>query len=238
MKSKEQLLEQYDDLLFTALMERVAEKEGARLMEENAKLRADPSMDIPAESYQRGLQAINRAFAAHARRSGARVAGRVLRNIAVAVLVITLITAVSFAAFPELRAHVINTFLDIYETHTDFSFGETSFEAGDLTLDIKWLPDGFKLKEEGSTHNEEWKIYWDGADAYIILEKSTPITQSVDTENARIERISIQDFDGTLILKDDMVDIVWLNTISHTVYSVMAQQVDVEDVITIGENLF
>lgn len=235
MKSKEQLLEQYDDLLFTALMERVAEKEGARLMEENAKLRADPSMDIPAESYQRGLQAINRAFAAHARRSGVRVAGRLLRNIAIAVLTVIILASIAFAVSPELRAYVVTTFLNINETYTDISFMETP-SSDNLQINLGWIPDGFDLGYEDAIEGDIERQYTNQQGGVFYVEKMEPHLITVDTENASIERVTIQGYEGASIRKGNEVRIVWLNTDIQTVYLVDAENLSFKDTLKIAEN--
>lgn len=62
MKSKEQLWEDYEDALFALLMDKVAEDEGARLYEENERLRRDPAAEVPPEFDRKSREAIIRAF--------------------------------------------------------------------------------------------------------------------------------------------------------------------------------
>ena len=62
MKCKEQLWEDYEDALFALLMDKVAEDEGARLYEENERLRRDPAAEVPPEFDRKSREAIIRAF--------------------------------------------------------------------------------------------------------------------------------------------------------------------------------
>ena len=62
MKSKEQLWEDYEDALFALLMDKVAEDEGARLYEENERLRRDPAAEVPPEFDRKSREAIIRAY--------------------------------------------------------------------------------------------------------------------------------------------------------------------------------
>ena len=52
MTREEQLMQEYEDLTFKILMDRVSQAEGARLLEENERLLADPAAAVP-ESVQR-----------------------------------------------------------------------------------------------------------------------------------------------------------------------------------------
>lgn len=49
----EQLLENYEDALFSLFMERVAEEEGKRLLEENERLKHNPDAAVPKELDER-----------------------------------------------------------------------------------------------------------------------------------------------------------------------------------------
>ena len=60
MTRREQLQDQFEDARFALLMDNLAWQEGERLLEENERLKHDPSADVPAEVTERCLKVINR----------------------------------------------------------------------------------------------------------------------------------------------------------------------------------
>lgn len=62
MKSREQLQEEYEEALFTLMMDYVAQADGKQYLEENERLKNDPAAQIPESVDQRCLQTIQRAF--------------------------------------------------------------------------------------------------------------------------------------------------------------------------------
>lgn len=53
MKLREQLQEEYEDTLFALMMDYVAQTEGKRLLEENERLKNDPSAQLPEDLDRR-----------------------------------------------------------------------------------------------------------------------------------------------------------------------------------------
>ena len=237
MGIKKNLYEQYDDVFFKALMSDVAKEEGKRLIEENERLKADPSFEMPEPVYRHGLQTIRRAFRKEVRDTKTRKAGRLIYRIAAVIIVLMLLTAIVFAAFPDLRAELLNTFLNIYETHTDFTFTPENTETNDaLQITTLWFPSGFELSEKNGTSLEYWEI-WRKGSGMITIKKSTAQTQHIDTENAKIELILVQQYSGYIITKPSVCRIIWLNTDNGVTYYVCGEDVDEETVIKIAKNM-
>ena len=68
MTRREKLQEAYEDALFALLMEDVIEHEGQHLVEKNARLRANPDAEIPAELDERCRNTIRRKHGQRQRR--------------------------------------------------------------------------------------------------------------------------------------------------------------------------
>ena len=83
MARQEELVERYEDALFTLLMNGVAEAEGKRLQEESAELKKDPSAAVPERVNRRCIRTINRAFAREKRIAFQRTSRRVLQRAAI-----------------------------------------------------------------------------------------------------------------------------------------------------------
>ena len=63
MTKREKLLEQYEDALFSLLMDEFAESEGKAALEENERLKADPNFVVPKELQQLCRRTISLYFA-------------------------------------------------------------------------------------------------------------------------------------------------------------------------------
>ena len=87
MNRREKLIDNYEDALFAVLMDKVAEEEGAKLREENQRLKADPSAEVPEHVDAVARQTLRKAYASQNRRSALHVARRVLNTVAVLLLI-------------------------------------------------------------------------------------------------------------------------------------------------------
>mgnify|MGYP006873118144 CR=1 FL=1 len=56
MTNREKLRENYEDSVLALLMDEFAESEGKRYIEENERLRQDPSAAVPEDVERRALQ--------------------------------------------------------------------------------------------------------------------------------------------------------------------------------------
>ena len=237
MGIKEEFYEQYDDILFKAVMSQVAKEQGKRLIEENERLKDDPSFEVWEKSYKHGLQTIRGVFRKGTREVKTKKMGRLVYRIAVAVMILVIFTAVAFAAFPDFRADFVNMFLNIYETHTDFTFTpETKESNEDLQITTLWFPNGFELVEKNETSLEYWEI-WRKGNSMITLRKSMIQIQHIDTENARVDPILIQSYSGSIITKPCVCRIIWLNTDNGIVYYASGEEVEEQTIITIANSM-
>ena len=161
MSQNNDLMEQYEDAMFAILMDHVAQAEGQWALEENQRLKEDPNAAVPDSVQKRCKKCIRNAFAAKTRKMSAGVLWRGIHIAAIVVLLLAATMAVSFAAFPTLRANVINTILDIYDTHTDFSFVSESESTAipELAINVGWLPAGFEQVEEVCMFSRSYKTF-------------------------------------------------------------------------------
>lgn len=239
MRREEELQQEYEDILFKIMMDRVAQAEGARLLEENQQLLEQSDAEVPQEIQTHAYKTIRSAFSKRKRSRRAGSLRRGLRVAVIAAILIAFMMGVTFAAFPDVRAKVINTIKNIYETHTDFTYQTDAEAPKDLEINVGWLPEGFSLQEEGAIGTSAWKIYENdaGSGSRINIEKSLPISSSVDTENADIVSTTIHGFEATLITKTDESRIIWLDTDNGIVYFVNVEKLSTETLLKIAENI-
>ena len=210
MTQKEQLWENYEDAVFAILMDAVAEQEGEKGLQLMEELEHDPSAQVPEEVQRRAEKTIRKAFAAKNREPVKRFTLKAMQRIAIAVFVAVLLAAGTFAAFPEVRANLYNLIIREYEDHTEFDYTQQfsdEYSSADFTIEPGWLPDGFILADEGQTYTSLYCVYEDktNSDIDISITKSTLSGGSlaVDTEDAKVMTIMIQNYKTTFIEKEN-----------------------------------
>ena len=170
MTQQHVLFEQYEDAFFALLMDRVAQEEGRKAVARNKLLQEDPEAAVPEVLQKRCMQTVRKAFSAQLRRKTSRVFGKGIHVTAILVLLLAAMLTISCAAFPTIRAGVLNMILEVYETHTSFSFEENGNGAEGLDITADWIPEGFVLIEEGSNSICSWKMYQDENGATVPVE--------------------------------------------------------------------
>lgn len=228
MAKQEELLERYEDALFTLLMNSVAEAEGKCLMKENAQLQGDPDATVPEALNKRCLRTINRAFAKENMRSVRRVGKKVLQRVAVAILAAILLASAAFAISPEFRAKTLNLLIEVSELATslqlkgDASVPATPEDEGVVLMGYRFPspPEGFEKVQEVATEQYEGVNYRNenGAAITFSARPADGRTLNVDTEETQsTERIKLNGSEGVLTEKqyefdgkpENMISIAW-----------------------------
>ena len=169
MTRREQLQDQFEDARFALLMDNLAWQEGERLLEENERLKHDPSADVPAEVTERCLKVINREFAKRNARKAGRISWNVFKRIVIAACVSMLLFSVAFAASETVRVNTLNLLIDVCDRYTDYRFGGDTDEA-DITgfsgYEVEWLPEGMTLTEQNTNSGSVRTVY-----AFLLLKR-------------------------------------------------------------------
>jgi len=252
-KRREELREQYEDALFALLMDEYAEEEGKRLLEENERLKNDPSAAVPERARQRCLKTIRRELARRDRRAAGRVTLRVLKKAVVVAAVCVLLLTTAFAAFPEFRANTLNLFMDITDKYAllrlDKAEEPSQADGGERYLFDYRLPEppeGFTVDHEESGSYIAWIRYVNGEGATILIDvtKTSGGGYMIDTEDAQVEYIRIHGYDGMVVEKiykfpeDDVeihsVVVVWGDTRQKAFVKVGCTDVDRETALELA----
>lgn len=244
MTQKEQLWENYEDAVFAILMDAVAEQEGEKGLQLMEELEHDPSAQVPEEVQRRAEKTIRKAFAAQSRRSARHVGFRMFQRIAVAVMLVLLTAVCAFAAFPEVRAGILNVIAQEYEDHTDISFSTTSsneYPAANYDVTLGWIPEGFTMTQDETEYSSALKLYEreDGATLSVVASSAEGRTTSVDTEDAKVTSVTIQGYDGTLVEKDDgqWVCIIFVVPEKNMMVCIDSEFIKVEETLKVAENI-
>ena len=215
MSRIDSLYEQYEDSLFRLLMERVAEEEGRKAMEENSRLQEDLSAEVPEALYKKGLRIVRHGVAAHQYRAAGKTAIRLVSKVAIIVMVLVLSLTVAFAVSPAMQSTVARWAIKHYSDHTEFSItnrdeGNTPkqgsidedgvWSGSKLDVNIGWIPDGMELVNRENDSQSQWLILrGNNRKVLVLLDYIGEGKTAVDTENATVSFITVREKTALLV---------------------------------------
>lgn len=187
MKSREELLRDYERSIFALMMDELGQEEGEEALREWEKLERGEGFQASEESMTRCWQAAEGVY----RRERLRHTGRrcvwVLRKAALTAAVCVLCLATALAVSAEFRRDTLGVLLRTFALH----------EEKELSLTVGWVPERSTLIEEGGDDQSQWK-------SYNILEIEVTRSQEtgyrIDPKNyMEVEDISINGRQGQLL---------------------------------------
>ena len=245
MTNREKLRENYEDSVLALLMDEFAESEGKRYIEENERLRQDPSATVPEDVERRALQFINREFA---KKNRAYTGGKLLRflgRMAIAAIIAALLFGAAFALSETVRAGTLNFLMQMDERIATWQFVEentgTSDNVVNLDVTLKWLPDGYTETQYTVITPDDVVIdYTNDAGGLIrvSVHESEDFIYTLDLEEADYStEITVNDCDGMLIQKGDIVRVYWAYYNTNLVVGLMSADVDMDTLLQVAESV-
>ena len=251
MTRREELQEAYEDAMFALLMDYVAESEGKKALEENRALQEDPDAEVPQEVRRACLKEINRAFRKQSARSVGRITMKVINKVALVALVGTLLFTTAFAVSEDFRVGTLNILVDAVGESVDFRISsQPSTGQADLTdLRPSYIPEGYKLVDEGSLAGVYWVDYQNDQEDRLEIYLSP--SSDFDTEGAELESTEICGFPAYIIDQTNLpgdkygtCKVIIINEAEGYILSVMSAPrlgnipISREDLIYITESIF
>lgn len=242
MKQQDLLREQYEDALFALLMDEVAKQEGRKALEENERLKHDPSAAVPETTMERCRQTIRRAFARRDRQAVTHMLAKGFQVAAVAVLISALLLSAAVAVSPTIKNAVLNLAIEVFDVKTTFSFYEDSVEEHAMNtpvLEAEWLPQRFKLLEMNQDKYAVLLKYVASNSEFIQITcyRKPEMILATDSENAVVESIVIQDISANLVEKSAELILTIPDEEAEAFITIVASGISREEIIRIGENL-
>lgn len=230
--------ERREEALFSLLMAELAEEWEGEALAENERLRDDPSAQPRSELDQRCLGAIRRHYMGEKRRRTGHAAWKLVKRVLLAACLGISLFAVVFAVSEGVRVDTVNFLISVSETNTMFRFLDVQEKEWAPSLGIGWLPAGYTLEDKGSDMNSTWFNYYDeeGHILWVDCHATKDTTISVDTENARVEKVSVQGNDAMLIVKD-YTQLVWPAKDNTLFFLVMSDGLSQEELLKVAESL-
>lgn len=238
MNKQEQLQEQYEDALFALIMDKIATAEGQWAMEENERLKEDPSAAVPEELDKRCMQMIRRHFAKQQVYTVGRFTAKIMKRVVMAAGIAALMFTGVFAASETVRINAMNLIVEIFEDNTDFRF-VSSPAASVPQVSVGWVPDGYTLKDQGFNSKNVWYQYQKTEDEslYINYTVTTGAGIGIDTEDAEVEYVNINDGQAMLVKKEDELQLVWTTNNNAAFIGIIGTGVESKDLIKVANEL-
>lgn len=241
MTKRDLLQEQYEDALFALLMDDLAISEGEKALSESERLNQDSNFFIPKTSQRKYEQTIRKAFNAQTTRTVRRYLSRTISKIAVVALCAMLLFTTAFAVSPQFRASTLNFVIETFYDRTDLQFAEETPSTADITNPalLAWLPDGYSIESQNRDSAMERIVLRDdtGSEIKISKMRGSGSTLSLDTEDAEVQTITIQQQAVMLIRKDNVIQLAWADEQQEMFVKIQGTNAIEEDLIKISENI-
>ncbi|WP_312941964.1 DUF4367 domain-containing protein [Oscillibacter sp.] len=211
MTRQEELRERYENALFALMMNEVAISEGRKALEENERLKNDPTAEVPEDVSRRCQRTIRQYFAKQSARKAGKFTVKVFGRIAMAAGIAAMLFTGAFAASETVRINTLNLVVEVFEESTDFYFTKSSTSVNDSQITAEWLPSGYVLKDQGKDELGRWCTFTKSENEYIsvMYTSGNGSVLSADTENAETESVQINGIQATLIKKDCELQLAW-----------------------------
>lgn len=170
-----------------------------------------------------------------------RTTSKVISRVAVIVLVMLLLFTTAFATIPEFRSETLNLIMEVFDDRTRIRFGESTPEARTAENEriAGWVPEGFELVDKGESNISAWEKYIDSKDAFIEanIYYSEGLAYGVDTEDAFVEDVMVNEHAAKMIFKNDDIEIICPVVESMRVYHIRGENVDSDTVLRVAESM-
>ena len=238
MTRREQLQEQYEDAFFALLMNEVAISEGKKALEENERLKNDPTAAVPEEVSKRCQKTIRRHFAKQNAVTAGRFTMKAFGKIAMLAGVCAMLFTAAFAVSDPLRVNTMNLVVQVFGESTDFYFASKT-PSNTYTVVANWLPDGYILesRQEDNAGSTYYYQRTENEYFYMMYTRGDGTLMSVDTENARTEDTEINGAKALLIEKDNERQLIWGTSDKAAFIHLIASNVTEADILRIAQHL-
>lgn len=238
MDKQERLRERYEDALFAIMMDELASSLGKEAEEENERLKNDPDAAVPEQIDKRCLKTIR----GHYRKAAVRHAGRVtLKTLACFAMTLGVASALFIGAFAiseNVRLSTMNLIVETFGESTDFFFAPVP-DNGIPQIKTGWVPKDYAQNDEGFNDLYSWFILRGPEGQFVQGSYHIGDGQitSVDTEDATVSNIQVQNTHAMLVVKGDSIQIVWERAECVGLIVISSEGASLDDVLKIAENV-
>ena len=237
MHEQEKLYEQYEDAVFALLMDKVAEENGKKLLQQNEELLADPDAAVPETLSKRCLRTIEKAYRKSQRKAAAKKVTRALNRVALWILVPLFLCGAAFAASETVRVKTLNFLITNFEFGTEFRIENSASTAPrqqSMTPIVEdCIPSDYVLISQNSTSLSEVFLYTNASDSEVSINGAI----TIDTEDAEVWYSTIHDQSVMFVQKADTYQAVWTDVENQKMYVLTSSNTALDVVYGIVEKM-
>lgn len=238
-KQKSEVEERYEEAALSFLMEKYAEEDGARILQEfeDASKNGDVP-EVPAELDAKCRQIIQSSFAKQDIKYHLRQITKGLAKVAVFVFVFLGIATTVVLSVDALRIPVLNFLLEKHDRYSSISFSaeETTPFSDDLMGRIydAPIPEGYELVIQNIESDNSVTLCYENeaSHAITIIVLPMDVTSCVDTEDADQVEIDVNGHQAFFVEKEGF-HIVWADKEKNLLYNVFASGLDTDSFWTL-----
>lgn len=229
MKSYEELIEDYDEVRFALLMDKMMQYESALLRERYVdvsiqEIEIDPRVDRQCR------EKIERSFCGKRKMIVAVKAAIKVFVIAAIISSIAITTVCSFSS--EFSDDIKRFVAYQYEKFTMVKLEKTQTDDYESPLS------GFELIASGEDSYERWFLFSSGESWYDLsfVSCQEEMLYNVDTENAEVRNIKVDSNEGLFIEKDGEYHVVIGDAQNNVIVSAFGHGISEEEIMSIAED--
>ena len=244
--TRAQLQAEYEHALFKVLLHDAAEQEGRVLLEELEAADHSPTYAPSEFELKRFGKELDKRQRRQRQARWQKVAFSAVRTTAISLLAVTAVFVTAMTTVSAFRMRVMNLWMNVRPEYTSFQLrgvNVSQFHYSTLALNLSndyvptYVPEGYQIDSFTINNGLKRIVFESPRDKTFVVytEMDAASNLVVDTENAaRFEEISINGHSGTLVVKNNMVTIIW--GIDERMFMLKAQTT-VETAIRIAEGV-
>ena len=243
MHEQEKLYEQYEDAVFALLMDKVAEENGKKLLQQNEELLADPDAAVPETLSKRCLRTIEKAYRKSQWKAAAKKVTRALNQVALWILVPLFLFGTAFAASETVRVKTLNFLVTNFEFGTEFRIDNTSSTQQESMMPSieDCIPPDYNLIAQNSTSVFKEFLYVNdsGSEVRIVIYALENFggAITIDTEEAEVWYNVVHDQSVMYVQKADTYQAVWTDVENQKMYVLSSSNTALDVVYGIVEKM-
>lgn len=248
---KQTIEENYEDALFAKLMYEHAQIEGTLLLEENERLKNDSEFHMPDGLDERCMDTIQSFFKAKKRKERRHKAATILKRTAIVLLICAALFTGLWCTASAFREAVYKVFLTMTEEKTEIQIRDDSQEKpseyGENSVEIEvpkdmivptYVPEGYTLTYFSRDEMQRNATYENNTgDEILYTELSEGFSCGIDTEDAEVETVSINGYEGILVSKKGLVSINWADTDRAVLIRIASKAISKEEILKMAKSV-
>jgi len=207
--------------------------EGASLADENiGKSLTEPEEDIIfSERHEKQMEALFK----HIRYTNRRNAFWYIRQCVCIILISLTVLSISVFSVKAWRIRFLNFVMDMDKPNTDYKYDDGSYiSLVNNRIKLEYIPKNYIMVKSITDDSDVFLKFENGKEYFTVTVESIDGISSIDTENAEIERLTINNNDAVYTYNQNINTLVWGDSCySYTIIG----NINRNEIVKIAENI-